>query len=82
VLASASRQVEEIHQGRTFSFVSKSPLNTQNIMRVLLPAEPKSIMTKCEGNIIEHSSQWDAQSHTLALGFANSPEGVNVVIEW
>ena len=82
VLASASRQVEEIHQGRTISFVSKSPLNTQNIMRVLLPAEPKSITTKCEGNIIEHSSQWDAQSHTLALGFANSPEGVNVVIEW
>jgi len=82
VLAAASRQYEETTIGRTYSFVSKSPLNTQNIMRIMLPSEPKSITTKCEGSDIDYSSQWDASSHTLALGFANSPEGVNVTIEW
>ncbi len=82
VLAAASRQYEQKQEGRHFSFVSKSPLNTQNIMRILLPSEPQSVTTLCQGATIPHTCQWDASSHTLALSFDNSPEGVNVSMKW
>ena len=41
VLASASRIYNEQSEKRAYSFTAKSPLNTTNSMRILLPSRPK-----------------------------------------
>ena len=84
VLASASR----IYQPRTataeFSFVAKSPVNTDNSVRVLLPEKPVAItVTDPNGQPVPGvQSSWDASSNTEWLGFANSPDGINVDLKW
>jgi hypothetical protein len=84
VLASASRIYDEKVQQNTYSFVSKSPLNTTNSMRILLPGEPQKITlidTKGqEVRVIKRS--WDAVSHTCYLSFENDPDGTTVAIKW
>ena len=77
VLASASRQYDETFTDHSFSFVSKSPTNTDNTMRILLPQAPKQVQV----NVASQSS-WNEESQTLLLGFGNDPEGVQVKIEW
>lgn len=77
VLASASRQYDETFTDHSFSFVSKSPANTDNAMRILLPQAPKQVQVSVAGQ-----SSWDEESKTLLLGFENDPEGVQVRIEW
>lgn len=78
VLATAARIYDEVVTANSYSFTAKSPVNTINAMRVLLPAEPKEVVT---GNK-ELVKSWDASSHTLYLGFDNSPDGVKVNIKW
>ena len=78
VLASASRQYGEKATNHSFSFVSKSPANTDNVMRILLPKKPKMLKTTAP----RHEQLWDKQSKTLLLQFENSPEGVHVEIVW
>ena len=78
VLASASRQSDEVIGKRTYSFIAKSPAETDNVMRILLPKKPKDI--KVSEN--QFTSEWDADTHTLLLQFENNPEGVQVNIEW
>ena len=78
VLASASRQSDEVIGKRTYSFIAKSPAETDNVMRILLPKKPKDI--KVSAN--QFTSEWDADTHTLLLQFENNPEGVQVNIEW
>lgn len=78
VLATAARIYDEVVTANSYSFTAKSPVNTINAMRVLLPAEPKEVVT---GNK-EVVKSWDASSHTLYLGFDNSPDGVKVNIKW
>ena len=84
VVASASRVYEEVVAPGSYSFVSKSPVNTVNSMRILLPAEPKSIvLTDSKGEkLADVKSSWDASSHTCFLGFENSPEGTHVKLSW
>ncbi|HUH33840.1 MAG TPA: hypothetical protein VLZ28_07790 [Daejeonella sp.] len=84
VLAAASRTESETRTRKSYSFVTKSPLNTTGVMRVLLPAEPKSVeITDAEVKIMDEATwSWDEQSKTCLLGFENSPEGVNVMIKW
>ncbi len=77
VLAAASRQYDEVVTLNSFSFISKSPANTANVMRILLPKMPVKVLTS-----VESSSTWDEESQTLLLGFENDPEGVQVRIEW
>ena len=77
VLAAASRQYDEKVGRHSFSFTSKSPINTSNVMRILLPRQPRRVDLG-----IESRSQWDEDSHTLLLEFENSPEGVHVEIAW
>ena len=77
VLASASRQYDEEVTSNSFSFVSKSPNDTDNVMRILLPQSPKQVQVS-----IASQSNWDEESQTLLLGFVNAPEGVRVRIEW
>lgn len=77
VLASASRQYDETFTDHSFSFVSKSPANTDNVMQILLPQAPKQVQVS-----VASQSSWDERSQTLLLGFENDPEGVQVRIEW
>ena len=77
VLAAASRQYDEVATSNSYSFTSKSPANTSNVMRVLLPKKPIKVQTS-----VASSSTWNEESQTLLLGFENDPEGVQVRIEW
>ena len=84
VLASASRIYDEKIQGNSYSFVAKSPVNTINSSRVLLPSKPNDIkVTDSKGNTItDVKSSWDATSNTIYLGFDNSPDGIHVSLKW
>lgn len=84
VLASASRIYSEERTANSYSFVSKSPLNTNNSLRILLPQEPKKrMLTDKDGKALTGvKSSWDAGSKTLYLGFENSPDGTSVQLTW
>lgn len=75
VLATAARVYEERVTKTDYSFVAKSPLNTTNVMRVLLPREPTHTDVS-----VEATTAWDPRSKTLFLKFENNPEGVRVKI--
>ena len=84
VLASASRIYDELAEGNSYSFIAKSPVNTLNSLRVLLPSQPKDIkVSDSKGQkITDVKTSWDASSSTLYLGFANSPDGIKVDLKW
>jgi hypothetical protein len=84
VLASASRVYEEKIEKKSYSFVVKGPLNTTNVLRVLLPAEPRRItIADPAGRPLPNvKTSWDAGSKTSFLSFANDPEGVRVKFGW
>jgi hypothetical protein len=84
VLAGACRIYNEVIKGTSYSFVAKSPLNTKNSMRVLLPGAPtKTVITNNKGESIENvQTAWDAVSGTYYLGFDNSPDGITVTLSW
>ena len=84
VLATAARVYNEVVKKRSYSFLAKSPLNTTNSMRILLPGEPKKVIAKDQnGNILSDvKSSWDKLSGTCFLSFENSPDGINVWLEW
>ena len=77
VLAAASRQYDETFTDHSFSFVSKSPASTNNVMRILLPQAPKQVQVS-----VASQSSWDDLSHTLLLEFENDPDGVSVRLRW
>ncbi|MEX8549059.1 MAG: hypothetical protein V5804_15785 [Mucilaginibacter sp.] len=84
VLASASRIYGEVRASNKYSFTCKSPINTVNSMRVLLPAHPKNVsVANSKGEKINAvKTAWDASSKTCYLGFDNSPDGIKVDISW
>ncbi|MFA6831190.1 MAG: hypothetical protein WCR36_02815 [Bacteroidaceae bacterium] len=84
VLATASRIYQEERTPNTYSFVAKSPLNTTNVMRILLPNKPISIaVIDKQGHVLKEAIQsWDAYSNTCLLKFENDPEGISVTIRW
>lgn len=84
VLASAARIYKEQILPGHYSFVAKSPINTLNSMRVLLPSQPKETkVTDNKGEAVNGvKTSWDAGSNTLYLGFANSPDGIKVDLKW
>jgi hypothetical protein len=83
VLAAAARVYDEKVTRRSYAFVARSPLNTTNVMRVLLPAKAKEIkVTDAAGKLIESKTSWDAASKTCFLSFENDPDGVQVKLSW
>jgi hypothetical protein len=84
VLASACRIYEETVSNRSYTFITKSPLNTRNSMRILLPAAPvQTTVTNAKGEkITDVQSSWDRISHTCYLGFDNNPDGIKVELRW
>jgi hypothetical protein len=82
-LCAASRVYEEKRSNHSYSLVTKSPSNTQNVMRILLPSKPSAIAVKdAEGKSLKHTNEWDELSHTVLLQFTNSSDGRSVDIEW
>ena len=64
VLASASRQYDEQIGKRSYSFIAKSPAETNNVMRILLPKEPKDIQVSARDFTIHGT-----RKHTLCSSF-------------
>jgi hypothetical protein len=83
VLAAAARVYEEKVMKKGYSFIAKSPLNTTNVMRILLPVKANKIeVTDATGKSLVSESSWDASSKTCFLKFENNPDGVQVKISW
>jgi hypothetical protein len=84
VLASACRISEEASTRGEYSFVCKSPVNTVNAMRILLPAEPKKtvVTTRAGVKVADVKASWDAGSKTYYMSFDNSPDGISVKLDW
>jgi hypothetical protein len=84
VLAAASRVSEEKIAKKSYSFTVKSPLNTTNSMRILLPAEPKklTVTDAARKPITDLKTTWDAPSKTTFLSFNNAPDGIKIKLEW
>ncbi len=83
VLAAASRIYQEKVHGKSYSFITKSPAKTQNVMRILLPSKPVELMVKDNNNSnTNFKSDWHAATNTFLLQFENSSEGVGVEIRW
>ena len=84
VLCAASRTYDEKTEDKMYSFISKSPSGTWNVMRILLPKKPKYVtvtdhLMKNESRI---STTWDGTTMTYLLKFENSSEGHRVEIKW
>lgn len=84
VLAAAARVYDELRGKREYSFVAKSPVNTTNVMRILLPAKPISVHAYAPDpeSPVNDSWSWDRASKTVFLTFENYPDGVTVEIKW
>jgi hypothetical protein len=84
VLAAASRVYDEKAGENGYSFITKSPLNTTNAMRVLLPGTPKKCtISNHEGNELKDGVwEWDNKSKTCFLSFENNPDGIKVAFQW
>ncbi|TRX21669.1 hypothetical protein [Flavobacterium franklandianum] len=84
VLCAASRIYEEKTTRNSYSFLTKSPSNTMNAMRILLPSKPSGIVLKNDANQImkEYTASWDEGSKTYLLKFENNSNGIQVNLKW
>lgn len=84
VLAGACRIYEENTKNREYSFVAKSPINTTNVMRILLPAKPSGCTIRNNKGAEPTGTKWswDAKSKTCLITFENDPEGISVSLKW
>jgi len=83
VLCAASRVYNEERGEHSYSFITKSPSGTHDVMRVLLPLKPLSVKVKdSKGILLNNTSVWDELSKTCLLQFVNSADGISVKIKW
>jgi hypothetical protein len=84
VLCAASRTYDEKRSPGQYSFVARSPLGTQNVMRILLPSMPTAIeVGGVKLDMADRTThEWDAASHTCLLRFVNDNKGVPVTIRY
>jgi hypothetical protein len=78
VLCGASRIYDEEYAEGRYSFVAKSPAETDNVTRLRLPKKPETLTVKGAAS----TYTWDEASHTCLLKFENDPDGVPVKIEY
>lgn len=84
VLATAARIYNEEIKTGEYSFIAKSPVNTSNVMRILLPAKPLSFKIKdATGNDLKTATcEWDKKSKTCRIVFDNNPQGIAVTVKY
>lgn len=84
ILCGAARAYNEKVTSSSYTFIAKSPINTTNVMRILLPTAPKKIkITQPDGKELANvTNTWDENSKTCLLKFENNPDGITVLYEW
>jgi hypothetical protein len=84
VLCAASRVYDEKATKKSYSFLTKSPSNTMNAMRILLPLKPLDVVLKDDTglSVKDFKSTWDEASKTCLLQFENSSKGIQVQLKW
>lgn len=84
VLAAASRVYEEKTTKNSYSFLTKSPSNTMNAMRILLPSKPSEIILTNDARQTStaFTTSWDEASKTCLLKFENDSKGISVQLKW
>ena len=84
VLCGASRVYDEVSKRRFYSFVAKSPVETDNVSRVLLPKKPNDVkVMNASGEVITAAEySWDETSKTCLVKFENDPDGITVELKW
>lgn len=84
VLCAAARIYEEKVTKKGYSFLSKSPSNTMNAMRVLLPAKPLQVyLTDSNKQVVkDYTMTWDEATKTCLLTYQNSSDGIKVALTW
>ena len=81
VLVSACKVLGEARTpGDGLSFVAVGPDQTEALIRVGLPGEPRTVTVNGEA-LLGASQTWDEESHTLLVRFPNKAVGQRVVIE-
>ncbi len=80
VIASASRESDEVRTSNSYAYTAKSPIETTNVSRVWLPNKPTSV--KIDGNEVLDISLWDKLSNTYLIRFENNPEGRHIEFTW
>jgi hypothetical protein len=84
VLCAASRVYDEKISKNSYAFLTKSPSNTSNAMRILLPSKPSQIILSDDTNqtISAFTNSWDETSKTCLLKFENDSKGISVQLKW
>jgi hypothetical protein len=84
VLCAASRVYEEKTEGKTYSFITKSPSGTFNVMRIILPGKPVAVsVTDGDHKALEDiKTSWDSVTGTCLLQFTNDCNGIHVELKW
>jgi hypothetical protein len=84
VLVTAARVSYEKIRNNNYSLIIKSPENTSNTMRLLLPEAPNKCSIKSTmGEELSGSDwRWDAESKTCFTQFENNHEGIQVEFSW
>ena len=84
VLCGASRIYDEVSRRGYYSFVAKSPAQTNNVSRVLLPKKPIEVQVfNPAGELVADAEHlWDETSKTCLVKFENEPDGITVVMKW
>jgi len=80
VVASASRESDEVITENSYSFIAKGPQDTKAVTRVVLPAQPSSVTI--DGVEVLDEAAWDAAGNTYVVKYDNSPEGTELVFRW
>lgn len=80
VLAASFRESDEVRGKKEYTFVAKSPIDTDGIARVLLPSAPKSVTI--DGVESNSPSAWDPSTRTYLIKFENQPDGRKVSFRW
>ena len=80
VLVASFRESDEVRGKKEYTFVAKSPIDTDGIARVLLPSAPKSVTI--DGVESNSPSAWDPSTRTYLIKFENQPDGRKVSFRW
>lgn len=83
-MCAAAHVTDEKVISHSYQLTAKGPLNTTNVMRILLPSAPIQVVV-CDvkgEKVVTASNEWDEKSRTLFLSFENDPDGVSVIIDW
>ncbi len=81
VLCGAARVYDAKTVNGKFTFLTRSPSNTRNVMRVLLKKAPVKVVAMHNGSAVNIKCDWDNVSKTCLLQYDNYSDGVTVTIE-